>query len=152
MKKESFYKVLILLLLLIDLGIIAFLWLHHPHYPGPPDKMIIERLKLDADQQSKFDVLKHEHHEQIVGIDEQSADLHRQLFDLLKSEPVDTASKNLLLMKIKENDSKKEVVTFEHFQKLLGILRPDQKPLFDDLIQELSRQLMHQPDGPPRDR
>ncbi len=152
MKKESFYKVLILLLLLINLGIIAFLWFNHPHHPGPPDKMIIERLKLDPGQQAKFDVLKHEHHEQIVQIDEQSANLHRHLFDLLKSEPVDTASKNTLMLKIKENESKKETVTFEHFQKLRGILRPDQKPLFDDLIQELSHQLMHQPDGPPHDR
>jgi len=140
------------MLLIIDAGVLGFMWFGHPHHPGPPDKMIIERLKLDADQQAKFDVLKHEHHEQIVQIEEQSASLHRQWFDLLKTEPIDTVLRNNLISRIKENDSRKESVTFEHFQKLRAILRPDQKPLFDDLIQELSRQLMRPAGGPPGDR
>jgi len=152
MKKEIFYSVFIFLLLLLNFGVLGYLWIDrsHGHSPGPEsiDPMIVERLKLDESQRDQFDQLKHEHHAQMIKIDEESGNLHRQLFEILKKEPVDTVGKNVIVLKLQNNDRQKELVTFEHFKKLRAILRPDQKPLFDDFVEELSRHLM----GPPPDQ
>lgn len=152
MKKDNFYKIIIVCLLLLNFGILAFMWFEHkegPGHRGGPDKMIIERLKLDAQQQQQFEGLKHEHHSQMVVIQEEGGKLHDQLFSQLHSTPEDTVAENNLLKQIQENEMQKERVTLAHFRKLRGILRPDQQPLFDDFISELSRQLMR---PPPRER
>ena len=152
MKKEIFYRVFILLLLLLNFGVLGYLLIEKDHRqkPGPEgiDNMIIKRLKLDEGQQEQFDRLKHEHHGQMMQIDEESGNLHRQLFDVLKKEPLDTAKKNRILSKLEFNYLQKELVTFEHFKKLRGILQADQKPLFDDFVDELGRHLI----VPPPDR
>ena len=87
MRQERFYKILIFLLLLLNFGMLGYLLVEHkrptppPHgRPAPPDRIIIERLQLNDEQQSQFDVLKHEHHTQMVAITERSAELHKQLF------------------------------------------------------------------------
>ena len=151
MKKEIFYRVFILLLLLLNFGVLGYLWMgkDHGHGPGPEgvDRMIIERLKLDEGQQEQFNQLKHEHHMQMMQIDEKSGSLHHQLFEVLKKDPIDTVEKNKILNKLEYNYRQKELVTFDHFRKLRGILHPDQKPLFDDFVDELGRHLMGPPPG-----
>jgi protein CpxP len=147
MTKDSFYKIVIFLLLALNFGILGFLWMHHrPEHDSPPegpDRLIIERLRLDEPQKGQFEELKHEHHSQMVQIQEQSGKTHQQLFDLLKKDPIDTAARNNLILALQQNDKQKELVTFEHFRKLRAILHPDQMPRFDALVQELSMHLLN---------
>jgi len=156
MKKDSFYKVIIICLLLLNVSMLAFLWYgkkeYHAHNSGP-DRMIIERLKLNEKQQQIFEGLKHEHHSQMVEIQQEGGKLHDVLFSLLQKQPEDTAAENTLLLQIQQNELRKEQVTLEHFRKLRAMLRPEQQPLFDSFISELSRQLMGPPPhgGPPHD-
>jgi periplasmic protein CpxP/Spy len=146
MKKEKFYQVVIVLLLILNFGILGFMWLHHGPGPGPmpgrPDRLIFEKLHLDAPQKDKFETLKHEHHSQMVSIQEAEGKLHRELFELLKKEPVDSNQRNILLLELQNNDMQKELVTFEHFRKLRAILHPGQMNDFDDFVAELSRHLL----------
>lgn len=152
MNRERFYKIVILCLLLLNFGILGYLLVSrndghgHPPPGGPPDRLIIERLKLDEKQQDTFDGLKQEHHGQMMELQEQSSILHRQLYALLKNKPVDSATKDSLMQLLQQNALQKEQVTFEHFRKLRGILRPEQEPAFDDLVEEISQRIM----GPHR--
>lgn len=155
MKQGVFYKIVIVALLLLNTAVIGYLWLRppaHPPYGGPEgphrvDAMIIDRLRLDEAQQRQFEELKHEHHGHMLDIQKQAGELHNHLFTLLQAEPVDTAARNSILTQLQANYLQKELVTFDHFKKLRGILRPEQKPDFDNFVEELGRRLMQQ--GPP---
>lgn len=152
MTKDNFYKIVIFLLLFINIGILAFLWVDRKqdkpgidqHHQGPPphDRMIIERLELDEKQIGQFEELKHEHHSQMVAIQHQSAKLHQDMFLLLKTKEVDTTYRDSILSQLQVLDTKKELATFEHFQKLRGILAAEQQASFDEFVEELSRRLL----------
>jgi periplasmic protein CpxP/Spy len=151
MTKDNFYRIVITMLLLINIGTLAFLWTDRKdkailqrHHMGPPhvDEMIIERLKLDDKQIGQFEGLKHEHHSRMVDIQRQSGSLHKDLFRLLKTDHVDTIYRDSILHKLQLLDTEKELATFDHFQKLRGILAPGQQSNFDDFVEELSRRLL----------
>jgi protein CpxP len=155
MRTDNFYKVIIIVLLLINMGTLGYLWLgrggHHdgppggPH-PGRPDRMIIERLHLNEQQQEQFNELKHEHHSQMLEVQETTGRLHKELFTLLQNDSMNTGKKDSLLQLIQQGNLQKEMVTMEHFRKLRAILTEEQKPLFDDLVEDIAERIM----GPHR--
>lgn len=156
MRTENFYKIVIVLLLLINAGTLGYLLLpsqkkdaeNRPERMGPPrhDRIIIERLELNESQISNFETLKREHHSQMVDIQRESGKLHKTLFELLKNDKVDESAKDSLLTLIQHTNLQKEEVTFEHFQKLRSILNEKQKDEFDDLVADMSERIM----GPHR--
>lgn len=162
MKTERFYKSAIIVLLLLNLGTLSYLWLGNKrplHGPPPPHegpaRLIIERLKLDNEQQQKFDELKFEHQSKIREVRKESGQLHDALFSLLKNAEVDTQAKDSIQNAIRVTELKKDEMTFEHFRQLKSILKPEQLPLFDGLIEDIGRRLTENPpggerhDGPP---
>jgi Spy/CpxP family protein refolding chaperone len=155
MNRENFYRLIIVLLLLVNFGILAYLLIGNNDRRGPgrpefgpprPDRMIIERLKLDEEQQEQFHDLKHEHHTQMLDAQETSADLHRKLFVALKDTTVSTATTDSLYAQLAQNQLRKERATFDHLKKLRSILKPEQEPYFDELVEDLSERIM----GPHR--
>lgn len=154
MKKDSFFKVVILLLLLLNAGILIYLWLPHDNRlpgkgPERPERIIIDRLKLDEQQRDQFRQLRDEHHAKMVQIQYETAHLHDSLFHLLQQSPIDTATKSRLLQEIAKNQMQKEEITFQHFEKLRDILRPEQQKLFYDFVADLSKQILRSGEGPP---
>ena len=155
MKKEIFYKFIILALLLLNFGILAIMWQRKddrrpmpPAGGGGPARIIIDRLHLDEQQQKQFDVLREDHHSHMMDIQQESKKLHDELFDLLKADNVDTVKRNALIVQIQNNEAQKEQITFDHFAKVRAMLRPDQKTAFDGLIQDILRQMGgHPPQG-----
>jgi len=156
MRKEFFYRIVILALLLLNFGILVFIWQarYEGRLPMPPDgvgnpaQLIIERLHLDEQQQKQFDVMREAHHSKMMDIQHDSRKLHDELFDLLKADQVDTEKSNALIQQIQSLETEKEHVTFDHFAQLRAILRPDQKMAFNGLIKDLLRQM----GGPPPNR
>lgn len=172
MKNDHFYKIVIVLLLLLNAGTLGYLWLskdkpgHSPAdmRPGPGhrnhvDRLMSEKLQLSAEQEDLFHGLKMEHNEQMIELQKQERKLHTDLFILLKAKNIDTAAKNNYLVQLERNDRMKEEVTFEHFRKLRAILKPEQEPKFDELVEEIASQILSHrrigrgpqgpPDGPP---
>lgn len=155
MKKEMFYRVVIIILLLLNLGTLGFLWVSNNrehtqergHRPPPrPDGIIINRLQLDEQQQEQFFAFRDEHHEQMVAIQRESSRLHKDLFALLQQPDADTTIKDSLLAHIQVLNLRKEEVTFHHFQQLRSILKPGQLGKFDELVEDISQRIM----GPHR--
>lgn len=151
MRKDGFYKLVIVLLLLLNLGTLGYLLMEkngkgHKLPPPPPDRIIIERLHLSEPQIKQFELLKHEHHSQMLDIQEQSGRLHRQLFELLRNDTAITVEKDSLLRLIQATNLQKEQVTFEHFRKLRKMLAAEQQDEFDRLVEDISSRIM----GPHR--
>jgi Spy/CpxP family protein refolding chaperone len=156
MNRERFYKIVILLLLLLNLGVLGYLVtdrrdpVSHPPLDGRPgpaaDRVIVNRLDLTENQQEQFAGLKHEHHRQMLELQEESSELHKELYALLQYEKPDNKTKDSLLHLLQQNALTREQVTFEHFKKLRGILTPEQEPAFDEFVEDLSRRIL----GPHR--
>lgn len=163
MKNERFYKIVIVLLLLLNTGTLAFLWMKAnrtaPFPAGGPgkhnrvDRLMSEKLHFTPQQEDLMVNLKNEHHFQILEIQEEESKLHTELFGLLHSNNNDTAAKKAILDKLAANDTRKEEVTFEHFRQIRAILTPEQLPKFDELMEEIASHIMsHHPGrrgGPP---
>lgn len=163
MKNERFYKIVIVLLLLLNTGTLAFLWMksNRPHQgtmgsPGKHnrvDRLMSEKLHFTPQQEDRMEGLKHEHHSQILIIQEEESKLHTELFGLLHSNNNDIVAKKVILEKLAANDTRKEEVTFEHFRQIRAILTPEQLPKFDELMEEIASHIMsHHPgrgEGPP---
>src|ERR1043165_6819219 len=155
MRNDKFYKIIIIALLLLNMGVLGYLWFgnnRHPEPGGPHrvDELIINKLHLDDKQQHQFQGLKEQHHSQMIKIQQEEGRLHKQLFALLKNDSIDDIERDRLMVHLQENDKRKEEVTFEQFRKLRGILQKEQQPDFDMLVEEIASQIMgRHRDGPP---
>src|SRR4051812_29600637 len=99
MKRETLLTASIIILLLLNIGTVSFLFLRERHMPPPPprvDKIIVETLHWNTEQQEQFEKLKHQHREAMNRLDEQNEEAARKYFALLNSSTIDTAQKNSL--------------------------------------------------------
>ena len=148
MSSDKFYKIVIIFLMVLNMGTLGYVWFNNrPQEPRfmPPheaDRMMTDRMKFDEKQLDLFEDLKHEHHSQMVELHSEAKGLHVALFDLLKDKIVDTLKRDSLIQLLQQNARQKEIVTFDHFYKLRGILRPDQTQYFDGFMEEFSRRIM----------
>ena len=149
MSRESFYRVIIIALLVLNFGILGFLWMgrHGDMPPGrrpEPAGFIIEKLQLDDAQQARFQQLRNTHHKRDMELREESRNLHDALFSLLKNEAADSAKIDNLYNLISVNDRAKEQLNFNHFKELKTILKPEQQKLYQEFIEDIAKQF-----GPP---
>ena len=158
MKRESLLTTLVVLLLVLNAGIITFLALHHERPPspgGPPhvDRLIIETLDFDENQKEKFNVLKREHHEQMMRIDGEYKNVLEQYFSLLNNDTVKQSEKDSLEREISRLQLSKATITMEHFRQLKALCKPGQAKRFNELIPELTKIILPHPhgDGPPHE-
>jgi len=119
--------------------------------PGPPDKIIIERLDLDDAQIKEFEKLKHEHHSQMMKLNDEVNLIHKKYFELLESENVNDSIADSYEKQLANITEQREEFTFIHFKKLKAICRPDQIELFNDFVGELGK-ILAGPKGPPPPR
>ncbi len=153
-RREKILMFIILFLVLVNSATLILMWMNRPPFPphhgrpGPPDKIIIERLDLDDAQIKKFEVLKNEHHSQMMKLNEEANEIHKKYFQLLESENVNDSIADSYEKQLANITEKREEFTFIHFQKLKAICKPDQIKLFNDFIGELGK-ILAGPKGPP---
>ena len=137
MNDSRFLKIVIVILLIINIGSISFMWLHHP--PPPPmherDALhfMIHELNLSDSQQSQFEKLKNAHHEMMDKLQEDGRGFHNRYFDLLHS-AADSVTVAQMADSISSNQKQIELITFYHFKNVRAILTADQQKKFDELI------------------
>jgi protein CpxP len=150
MKKEKVLSILVITLVVMNVIVISFLFLGRHHHPpgmphgepwGPPrpDKIIIETLHLNSAQQLKFDVLKHEHHEHIVQLDEEYEKTLISYLNLLEGPDGRADTKDSLEKQLGHIQTQKAAITFAHFKELQSICTPEQRKEFQKLIPILTR-------------
>src|SRR4051812_49096175 len=90
MDNSKFLKSVIIVLLLINIGTLAFLWLHKPHDMNRGGghgafEFLTHELKLNEQQRQQYEELKNEHHEAVEALQEHSQKLRHSFFELLGS-------------------------------------------------------------------
>lgn len=150
MKKQTFLWIAVAGLFLLNLCTIGFLYFQHPATAMrrmPPkrfDHILIETLQLDQQQINQFDQLKREHHEQILQLDaEIKAPITSYFYQLINGK--DTANNAVLERRIAEIYLAKLNTTYQHFDDIKKICRPDQVAHFNELIPEMMQVMESNP-------
>jgi len=152
MRKEVFYRVIIVALLLLNFGVLGYLWMGKQEgREGPegdrrkePADFIIKSLQLDERQQGEFEDLKHQHQEDTRAVREEGKQLHDGLYKELHKQTVDSAVVDSFMQLILVNTKQRELINFNHFRDLKTILRPEQYKRYDEFIEAIARRF-----GPP---
>jgi protein CpxP len=148
MKRETLLILAIVFLVLLNLGTLGFLFSKRNfggRGPGKPDKLIIEGLKLNDGQKLQFENLKKEHRSQINDIEKGEKSYHKAYFDILKSASTDSLAIDSIIRSISNAKYNKDLATYKHFQKIRLMCEPQQQILFDSLVDEMGKILMHLP-------
>lgn len=156
MDNSNFFKIVILVLLLINIATLTFMWStsQRPQnfQPSRPDvgEFLTQKLQLTEAQQKQFEALKQAHHEKVETLREKNKKLHNDFFDLLKQPNIDSTSINMAADAIVENQKAIEMATFYHFKEVRAICSPAQQKKFDEVIKEALRMMAPRPPGPPQ--
>ncbi len=149
MKRESLLTIAVVALLLLNFGILGFLFFRRPPHPegggpGPLDRHIIERLHLNAEQKTQFERLKTAHHEQMQAFDRAHRDAMGNYFALLKNDTATPEQQDSLLALVQNIQKNRATVTFQHFTDLKALCTPEQKKDFEALLPELMQVILPQ--------
>lgn len=153
-EKPKFLTALIVALLLLNFGTLAFLWTHGPGQHGPergPDvfHFIVHELMMTDAQQKQYAEMRDEHHAKIEELHRQSRDLHDKLFFLLQSPAPDSSMVDKVTDSIAANQKQEELITFHHFAQVRAMCTPEQQKKFDEIISEALRMMAPPPAPPP---
>ncbi len=153
MKKETLLTIAVFALLVLNFGILGFLFFRHPHPPpgmgaGPLDRRIVEKLHLDKDQEQKFEQLKSAHHAQMIALDEAYRGALGDYFALLKNDTIIPGQRDSLQAVLSRIQQQKASVTFQHFSDLKGLCTPEQKTNFNALLPELMQVILPRKERP----
>jgi periplasmic protein CpxP/Spy len=133
-------------LLIVNLGLLAFLLMSKPMRPpgrggpGPgkegPKMLIIKRLDFDKDQVTAYEQLIGRHQELVEELNRETGDTKNNLYSTLADE--NQSKKDSLISRLGDLQEQIEQVHYNHFTDLRGLCRPEQREQFQALTQELA--------------
>lgn len=148
-KSLKFWKFFAVVLMALNIFLIVFLLIKPPgRPPGPrdgndPGKFIIEKLKFTGQQQTEFNKLREAHHDSIVILQTEGKKLRTNFFNGLTSDPVNS-NPDSIANKIVENQKLIELATYNHFKEVKILCTPEQRLVFNDIIQDVIERLGRQ--------
>lgn len=146
MSKIKLLSLAVIGLLVINIGILLFLFLRKPIHPaegrpmqgaGAPKNIIIERLNFDKEQVVQYEKLIHLHQQSVKELNGQIRDTKNQLYSTLASDAV--SSKDSLENKLGDLQKQIESVHYNHFEKIKKLCKPEQIEKFNSLTLELAK-------------
>jgi periplasmic protein CpxP/Spy len=146
MEQNRFLKVIVVLLIVINAGTLAFMWSKKPHRPPHPElgEYLMRELNFTPGQRKQFEVLKRDHIKLAAPWRIKNRELHQSFYLLVDENPSDTVIINALLDSISYQQRKIENSMFYHIKDVRALCTPEQAEKFDDVIKG-AIQLM----GPP---
>lgn len=161
MEKTKFLTLIIIVLLVVNAGTLAYLVYSNvkqnepkPNQKGGPAAFIIKKLKLTEQQQTVFEELRFEHRSGMVRKQDSIRTLHQEMFNYLKSEVPNVVAADSVATVISLRKKELDMFTFHHFRQLREICSPEQKQLFDTFINEIQQAITSPPQReggrPPR--
>lgn len=141
MSKEKFLTVSVVFLLVLNAGIVAFLFLSRPTHPPEIWKIMVREVRFDDQQQQLFFALRDEHRASMDGQDAEFARILNTYLLLLKENP-NPAVEDSLAQQLASIEKQKAEITLAHFRSVRALCRADQVNDFDRIIPELMRVLL----------
>jgi Spy/CpxP family protein refolding chaperone len=146
MKTTRFYKLIIVVLILINLTTLFFLWKGHKGPQRPDRNQLVEMLDLSGSAKTKILELQDDHFKKKGALVNRSRNLHESLFQSFNDESKDSTEIKKLIDKIVENQRETEQMTFDYFKVVNTLCTPVQQKKLQEIIHEvLSRSAGHPP-------
>ncbi len=146
MSKIKLLSLAVIGLLVINLGILLFLFLRKPIHPegdrsiqkkGGPKNIIIERLNFDKEQILQYEKLINQHQQSVKELDGKIKETKNQLYSTLASDAV--SSKDSLENKLGDLQKQIESVHYNHFEEIKRLCKHEQIEKFNSLTLELAK-------------
>ncbi len=151
MSEARFLKFIIVALLLLNLGTLAFLWTAEPHHGPPRGRPPEERggggrestaeylrrnLQLSDAQEERYHLMREAHHAAVMRIRTQMAGEKQALYGLLHQTDTTGAAAHgaVLIDRIVSGQRQIEGITYAHFRELRALCTPAQQQKFDAII------------------
>jgi Spy/CpxP family protein refolding chaperone len=169
--KPKILGILVIALLLLNFGTLAFMWLHKPPPPPPrememmrenlppdnkdgagPGGFLIHELGLNESQQKDFAKLRDEHQAGMKSVHETIKKNKDEFIKLMGSS--DSVKASQFADNIAAGQKQIEMITFDHFKKVRALCDESQKKKFDEIIVEAMKMMgapMPMNEIPPRD-
>jgi periplasmic protein CpxP/Spy len=147
-------KIVIVVLVLINIGTLAFMWFNRPLF-GQQDQpvfapgFLVKELELSGSQQKDYLSLRNSHRMMLRQLQERDKILHTRFFDQLFSEIPDSKRTGDLADSIAENRREMEILTYDHFKQVRKMLTPVQQKKFEEIFDEVLRMVLPPPPLPP---
>jgi nickel and cobalt resistance protein CnrR len=100
--------------------------------PGEP--LIFSRVQLDADQRARISSLRSELLARRQENQRTLMQLRRQLAEAIGHDPEDRAAVDATLRQIAGSQARFQAAVVDHVLAVRAVLRPDQRPAFEDII------------------
>ncbi|MDH4474648.1 MAG: hypothetical protein QE487_18735 [Fluviicola sp.] len=139
MEKTRFYKLVILVLVLVNLTTLYFYWNscsaeERPHQGPPPRKSLVTVLSLTGTAKQRVQSLEKDHFRVKDSLVHVSHRLHEELFVWFKDDSKDSAAIQQLINHIVENQRETEQMTFDYFKEVEKLCTPKQKKDLQKMI------------------
>jgi len=163
-QKPKILTYIIIALLLLNFGTLAFLWFHKPpkpnrefveqHEMNKPGEMnrlgemrgfLEDQLNFNDKQREEFNKLRDEHHKALMVIQDTIKSLKDRMFDQLILNSQDSLKVNSLAASIGDAQKQIELITYNHFQKVRALCDNEQKQKFDKIMKDVVRALDMRP-------
>lgn len=137
---------------LLNVGLLALLWLGRPGNQPPPEggsiaRYLVSELQLTPGQQQQFDRLRQDHHAHMQRLVQELTIEREQLFTGL-ARP-DQAAAPALLDRIGALQRQTDSITYAHFAAVGRLLTPAQLKRWRELVPTLPRRLQPPAPGGP---
>jgi hypothetical protein len=113
--------------------------------PGGPPPPGFEVLGLDDEQKEALETLRQGYFKKVEAVNTEVNALKKELFDLLSEEAIDEGKIAQKIEALSAKRSEADLLTVEHFRKILGMLEGDQKKMFIEIM----KQALQGPPPPP---
>ncbi|MEC4003482.1 hypothetical protein OX283_002330 [Flavobacterium sp. SUN052] len=138
MNKTKLLTFSVIALLLLNFGILAFLFLSGPNgRKHTPREVVIHKLHFDTNQIADYDKLITVHKEKIKSLNDSIKNCKNELYSQLKTTENKSVTDGLFL-KIAQFQSQIEQTHFNHFLDIKKLCKPNQFKDYNELTTKLS--------------
>jgi len=118
---------------------------------GRPEELL-EDLKFTPPQLQQFEALRDTHRTRMRTLEQESKELHRELFEEVKNGQSSTPKEDSLINLLAANKKGMEIATFQHLVGIRAICKDKQVGDFDTILGELFKILSDRPERRPPSR
>lgn len=125
-----------MIIVLVVVNVAALIFILSGPKPGLDnkfDRRVVDKLDLNAEQIRKFNIMKREHHQDILQIDDDMQVVYERYFYLL-ADPADSSKKDSLENILSRKQKDKIQITYKHFDDLKRLCSKEQQEKFKELV------------------
>lgn len=148
--KYRIFWVVIGLLLVLNIGLLAWFTFFAQKNPFQPNRLFLEKeLQFDPKQSEVYKALRQEHAQQMRALREDVKVMKTAYYQELSHANISDDSLRAKAVAIESKMVDADVLTFRHFQKVRQMCTPQQQKRFDEVVIDLIRSIERPGGGPP---